>query len=210
MERVDGRVLRTRHEVAALSDDDARRCSRELVDVLIRLHAVDYDAVGLGEFGRPEGFVERNLRRWGKQWDQNKTRELRALDEIGRRLRAALPESGPPTIVHGDYRLDNTMLATDDAGRVVAVLDWEMSTLGDPLTDLALLVVYWGLAQGSPSAEAIAAHSGFLSPAQLIERYAEQSGRAVDHLDFYVVFACYKLAVILEGIRARYLMGKTV
>ena len=102
------------------------------------------------------------------------------------------------------------MLAPEDAGRVVAVLDWEMSTLGDPLTDLALLVVYWGLAQGSPSAEAIAAHSGFLSPAQLIERYAEQSGRAVDHLDFYVVFACYKLAVILEGIHARYLMGKTV
>ena len=210
MERVDGRVLRTRHEVTALSDDDARRCSRELVDVLVRLHAVDYDAVGLGEFGRPDGFVERNLRRWGKQWDQNKTRDLPAIDEIGRRLRAALPESGPPTIVHGDYRLDNTMLAPEDAGRVVAVLDWEMSTLGDPLTDLALLVVYWGLAQGSPSAEAIAAHSGFLSPAQLIERYAEQSGRAVDHLDFYVVFACYKLAVILEGIHARYLMGKTV
>lgn len=212
MEHVHGRVLRSATEMATLSPDDARRASNELVDVLARLHSVDFEAVGLGDFGHPDGFVERNLRRWGKQWEANKTRELPAIDELARRLAAALPESGRPAIVHGDYRLDNTMLASDDPGRIVAVLDWEMSTVGDPLTDVGLLLVYWGGgAQAAiTSAQGIAEVPGFLSPDELVARYAQQSGRSVEHLDFYVVFAMYKLAIIVEGINARFLMGKTL
>lgn len=212
MERVDGQILRTPEEMATLAPDDPRRISHDLIDVLARLHAVDYEAVGLGDFGRPEGFLARNVARWGKQWQANKTRELATLDEVARRLEVALPESGPPSIIHGDYRLDNTMLANDDPGRVVAVLDWEMSTLGDPLTDLALFLVYWGNAAGPAiaSGAGIASVPGFLSRDEIVQRYAEQSGRSVEHLDFYLVFAMYKLAVILEGINARFLMGKTL
>ena len=116
MERVDGRILRSPEDMSDLSDADATRISHALVDTLARLHAVDYDAAGLGDFGRPDGFLARNVARWGKQWEANKTRELPTLDEVARRLDAALPESGPAAIVHGDYRLDNTMLALDDPG----------------------------------------------------------------------------------------------
>jgi aminoglycoside phosphotransferase (APT) family kinase protein len=213
MERVNGRVLRELEEIATLTPDEAQRCSHALVDVLGALHSVDYAAVGLGDFGRPEGFLARNVARWGKQWQANKTRELPAIDELARRLDAALPESGPATIVHGDYRLDNTMLAPDDAGRIVAVLDWEMSTLGDPLTDLALLLVYWdggGAELPFASTRGVSQVPGFLPTDEVVARYAERSGRSIEHLDFYVVFALYKLAVILEGINARFLMGKTV
>ncbi len=152
------------------------------------------------------------MARWGKQWQANKTRELPALEEVARRLDRAVPPSGPPGIVHGDYRLDNTMLVADDPGRIAAVLDWEMSTLGDPLTDVGLLLVYWG---GSSqlavlSAQGVGDVPGFLTRDEVVARYAEQSGRSVTHLDFYVVFAMYKLAIIVEGIHARYLMGKTL
>jgi aminoglycoside phosphotransferase (APT) family kinase protein len=183
------------------------------VDVLVDLHAVDYEAVGLGDFGKPDGFLARNVARWGKQWEANKTREVPQIDELARRLDDARPESGPATIVHGDYRLDNTMLSDDDAGKIVAVLDWEMSTLGDPLTDLALLLVYWG-AGGSDialsSTRGVSQVPGFITVDEVVDRYARRSGRSIEHLDFYVVFALYKLAVILEGINARFLMGKTL
>ncbi len=212
MERVEGRILRTPEEMAVLSPEDARRASNELVDVLARLHGVDYEAIGLGDFGRPDGFLARNVARWGKQWAANKTRDVAEIDELARRLDRALPESGPPAIVHGDYRLDNTMLDPVDAGKIVAVLDWEMSTLGDPLTDLGLFLVYWGTDTGPAvgSSAGIVATDGFLSRDEIVARYAERSGRSIEHLDFYVVFATYKLAVILEGINARFLMGKTV
>jgi aminoglycoside phosphotransferase (APT) family kinase protein len=212
MERVDGRVLRTKVEMAALTPDEARAASERLVDVLAALHSVDYEQVGLADFGRPDGFLARNVARWGKQWQANKTRELPALDELARRLDTALPTSGRPAIVHGDYRLDNTMLATDDPGRIVAVLDWEMSTLGDPLTDLGLLLVYWGGGEQltTLTAQGVADIPGFLSREEVVARYAEQSGRSVEHLDFYVLFAMYKLAIIVEGINARFLLGKTL
>ena len=212
MERVDGRILRTREEMATLSPDEARACSTCLIDVLAALHSVDYEAVGLGDFGRPDGFLARNVARWGKQWQANKTRDLPALEEVARRLDAALPISGPAAIVHGDYRLDNTMLAPDDPGRIAAVLDWEMSTLGDPLTDVGLLLVYWGggAQLATLSAQGVADVPGFFTREEVIARYAARSGRDVAHLDFYEVFAMYKLAIIVEGIHARYLMGKTV
>jgi aminoglycoside phosphotransferase (APT) family kinase protein len=212
MERVDGQILRDAAAVTALAPEQALACSEQLVDVLARIHAVDYEAVGLGDFGRPAGFLERQVRRWGEQWERSKTVELPAVDEIGRRLRAALPESGPPAIVHGDYRLDNTMLAPDDPGRVVAVLDWEMSTLGDPLADLGLFLLYWGSpeAQNVATGEPIGNRVGFLSRDAVVARYAEQTGRNVDHLDWYLVFASYKLAIIVEGINARIRIGKTL
>jgi aminoglycoside phosphotransferase (APT) family kinase protein len=212
MEKVDGVILRTGPEIATLSHNDARRCAEELVDVLVAIHAVDYRAVGLSEFGHPDGYVERQVRRWGEQWERSKTRELPAIDELARRLRAALPESPAPTIVHGDYRLDNTMLASDDPGRIVAVLDWEMATLGDPLADVGLYLLYYGrddAATGGVGAT-ISSEAGFLTRDEVIERYAKESGRDTSQLDFYVALAAYKLAIILEGIHARFLMGKTV
>ncbi len=212
MERVDGVILRDSTGIAALSPDAARACSEELVDVLASIHAVDYEAVGLGEFGRPEGFLERQIRRWGEQWERSKTRDQRGVDELGRRLQAALPKSGSPSIVHGDYRLDNTMLAPDDLGTVVAVLDWEMSTLGDPLADLGLFLLYWGSpdAQNVATGEPMGTRPGFLSRDEVVARYAARSGRNVDQLDWYLVFASYKLAIIVEGINARIRMGNTL
>ena len=212
MEKVDGVILRTPEQLATLSSEDARRCSDELVDVLAAIHAVDYEAVGLSEFGRPDGYVERQVRRWGEQWQRSKTRELPAIDELARRLHAAVPVSPPPTIVHGDYRLDNTMLAPRDLGRIVAVLDWEMATLGDPLADLGLFLVYWAREDDGVQGvgAAIDAAAGFATRAEVVDRYAKQSGRDVSQLDFYEILASYKLAIILEGIHARYLMGKTV
>lgn len=212
MELVQGIIYRSGADMATLTADDSRRVSESLVDVLAAIHAVDYEAVGLGDFGRPEGFLERQVRRWGEQWERSKTREMPEVDELARRLRNALPESGPPTIVHGDYRLDNTMMAADDPGRIVAVLDWEMSTLGDPLTDLGLFLLYWGQsdAQFIATGAAIDPEVGFLTRDQIVARYAEVSGRPVDQLDWYEVFARYKLAIIVEGINARYQMGKTL
>jgi len=212
MEKVDGVIYRDGTALASVDPVHARRLSEELVDVLAQIHLVDYNAVGLSEFGHPDGFLERQVRRWGQQWERSKTRELPAVDEIARRLNAALPESGPPTIVHGDYRLDNTMMAPDDPGTIVAVLDWEMSTLGDPLADLGLFLLYWGNAgaQIIATGSAIDAQAGFLTSDEIVERYAQQSGRPVDALDWYVVFAFYKLAIIVEGIHARFKMGKTL
>ena len=212
MEKVDGTILRTPEQLARLGRDDARRCSVELVDVLVRIHAVDFPSVGLGDFGRPDGFLERQVRRWAQQWERSKSRELPAIDELSRRLRLALPTSPPPTIVHGDYRLDNTMLDPSDPGRIIAVLDWEMATLGDPLADVGLFLLYWGRedAQLVATGTAIDPGAGFLSREEVTEQYSTSSGRDVDQLDFYEVLAAYKLAIIVEGINARFLMGKTV
>jgi aminoglycoside phosphotransferase (APT) family kinase protein len=212
MDKVDGVILRTPAELTALSGDEARRCSEGLIDVLVAIHAVDYRAAGLAEFGHPDGYVERQVRRWGEQWERSKVNDVPAIDELARRLRAALPESPPPTIVHGDYRLDNTMLAADDVGKIIAVLDWEMATLGDPLSDLGLFLVYWGRDQSNlgGAARTMGSTDGFLSREEVAERYASASGRDVSQLDFYEMLASYKLAIILAGIHARYVMGKTV
>ena len=212
MDLVDGQILRTPTDMAALSKEDAGRCSEALVDVLVEIHAVDFDAVGLSDFGHPDGYVERQVRRWGEQWERSKTRELPQIDELARRLRNALPESPAPTIVHGDYRLDNTMLAPDDPGTIVAVLDWEMATLGDPLADVGLFLLYWARDEAATQGvgATIDARAGFLSRDELVDRYARRSGRDVSQLAFYEALAAYKLAVILEGIHARYLMGKTL
>ena len=212
MERVDGVIYRDASSIASLSPTDAKNVSHALVDVLADIHAVDYNAIGLGDFGRPEGYCERQVRRWGEQWERSKTREIPAVDEVARRLKNALPASGSPTIVHGDYRLDNTMMDPTNPSRIAAVLDWEMSTLGDPLTDLGLFLLYWGQADAQVIAtgSAIGSQDGFLDHDGIVEAYALRSGRSVDDLDWYEVFAAFKLAIIVEGINARFQMGKTL
>ena len=205
---VDGHVLRSEEEATAALTPEARaNASRSLVDVMARLHAVDLGAAGLADLGRHEGYVERQLKRWYAQWQQGRTRDLPAVDRVHDRLLELVPEQGPATIVHGDYRLDNCLV--DDGGEVVAVLDWEICTLGDPLADLGLLQVYWTGPGDEPSPWTGTATTaeGFEDRRWLAERYAEVSGRDVAQLDVYVAFAFWKLACILEGVYSRYLGG---
>ena len=196
----------------AENSEERRSVSLNLVETLTRLHAVDYRAVGLGDFGHPKGYIERQVRRWSQQWERSKTDELPEINDLIVRLRAALPESPPPTIVHGDYRLGNMALDPDDPGRIVAIFDWEMATLGDPLADLGYTLIYWYEEEDlrRDSLPSVTARPGFLKRADLIEEYAKRSGRDVSAIDFYQVLALYKLAVISEGIYARYLQGKTL
>jgi aminoglycoside phosphotransferase (APT) family kinase protein len=195
---------------------ERRRASLALVDVLARLHRVDFARRGLADFGRPEGYLERQVRRWSQQWEKSKVAEVPEIDGLIARLRAALPASPAPALVHGDYRLGNVALDPSDPGRIVAVFDWEMATLGDPLADLGYMLVYWGEAADPPeerppgSFQAVTAQPGFPTRAELVEAYAERARVDVAHVDFYRVLALYKLAVISEGIYARHLQGKTV
>ncbi|MFJ8309274.1 MULTISPECIES: phosphotransferase family protein [unclassified Streptomyces] len=209
MEYVAGTPYRTAGQLAPLGPERTRAAVLGLVDTLVELHAVDPEAVGLGDFGRPEGFLGRQLRRWGKQLDASRNRELAGIDELHAALGRELPASPAPTVIHGDYRLDNVLIGDDD--RIKAVLDWEMSTLGDPLTDLGLLVMYSARLElpNSPISTTAGA-AGHPSPAELIERYAARSGRDTSAIAWYTAFAWFKLAVILEGIHYRYTLGQTV
>ncbi|MEU5683084.1 phosphotransferase family protein [Streptomyces venezuelae] len=209
MEFVDGTPYRTAEELAPLGPERTREAVLGLVDTLVDLHAVDPAAVGLGDFGRPEGFLDRQLRRWGKQLDASRNRELAGIDELHAALGRSLPDSPAPTVIHGDYRLDNVLMGDD--GRIRAILDWEMSTLGDPLTDLGLLVMYSAKLEVPESPVSTTAGApGHPDPAELIERYAARSGRDVSAVSWYTAFAWFKLAVILEGIHYRYTLGQTV
>jgi aminoglycoside phosphotransferase (APT) family kinase protein len=192
--------------------EERRRMGMALVDVLVRLHAVDYHAVGLGDFGRPEGYLERQVRRWAQQWERSQTRPLPAIDELARWLSARIPESPSASIVHGDYRLGNMAFDPADPGRVVAVYDWEMATLGDPLADLGYTLIYWAESGDPPEdrSEALTAAPGFPTRDELCGAYAAATGRDLGNVGFYQVLALYKLAVISEGILARFRMGKTV
>jgi aminoglycoside phosphotransferase (APT) family kinase protein len=209
MAYVDGAVPSDEATVVAAFDEQARAAAADsLVDALVALHGVDPDAVGLGTLGRREGYLERQLRRWKRQLEQSRTRELPVLDEVHRRLEAAVPaQVGPARVVHGDYRLDNVILSP--AGRVLAVLDWELCTLGDPLADVGLLLVYWAEPGDTalPLGTAPTRLPGFPPRAALTAAYAARSGRAVDQLDYYMAFGYWKLAVILEGVYARYTAG---
>jgi aminoglycoside phosphotransferase (APT) family kinase protein len=210
MAKVEGEVLRTPEQCAALSPEEARATCENLVDVLAELHALDPEAVGLGDFGRPEGYLHRQMDRWDRQFAASQSREVRGLYELSEGLRAAVPVTQRSTVLHGDYRLDNVMM---DGVRVAAVFDWEMSTLGDPLADLGLLLTYWE-DPGRPPKEALA-HSGltnrpgFLNSRDVVERYSAATGLIVDDLDWYVALSHYKLAVILEGIYFRHSHGLT-
>ena len=206
---VEGHVLRDADTAARVFTPEQRRVAGEsLVDVMAEIHAVDPDAVGLGDLGRKEGYIARQLRRWHTQWESSKTRDLAVVDRVYERLQSTIPEQGPATIVHGDYRLDNTMLADD--GRVRAVLDWEICTLGDPLADVGLLMVYWAEpddARAPALSLTPTVVAGFPTRAELRARYAATTGRDLSQLDYYVAFGYWKLACIIEGVYARYAGG---
>ncbi|MGY1742663.1 MULTISPECIES: phosphotransferase family protein [unclassified Blastococcus] len=210
MEKVDGV-----HVVDALppgyADEPAQRraIGDGLVDVLADLHAVDPAAVGLGDFGRPEGFTARQVRRWAKQWDATRDRERPEMDALAARLTETVPATQRSGVVHGDYRLDNCLLDPGTPGRIRAVLDWEMSTLGDPLTDIGMLFIYWPEPGEVPPAvqTAVTALPGFPTRRDIAERYAQRSGMDLSDLSWYVGFAYFKFAAIVAGIVARSAAG---
>ena len=204
---VDGEVLDTPEKGRRLEPAVRAAASQHLINVLADLHAVDIDDVGLGDLARRHGYIERQLKRWTTQWANSKTRELPAIDEVAARLAARVPPEHEVVIAHGDYRFGNCL--TDAAtGRIAAVLDWELCTLGDPLADVGYLAVYWtdpgapGRRHNDPSGA-----PGFPTYAELLEGYAARTGRDVSAIDFYVAFASWRLAVISEGVYARYLHG---
>ncbi len=217
MERVLGTPYRTKAQLEELGPGLTAGIAHTMIDVLARLHAVDPDAVGLGGLGRPEGFLERQVRRWGRQLEGSRSRDLPDADELLRRLSAQIAEpdfgQSGSGIVHGDYRLDNLLVdATRTGEEVRAVVDWEMATLGDPLTDVALLLVYDRLAAisgGAAVADASAA-PGYPDADTQLEQYALASGRDLSRMDFHLGLAHFKLAVILEGIHFRHAQGHTV
>ena len=209
MERVEGPVLRDAEDTRSLAPSIAEASARHLVHTLARLHTAS-PAV-LEGMGRPEGYMNRQVSRWRRQWELSATRELTEVAELADRLARAVPEPQSVSIVHGDYRLDNVILHPSYDG-VAAVIDWEMATVGDPLADLGLLLVYWDpLTENvTGSTHAISANPGFPDQSTLADWYAQVSGLELGALDFYVAFEYFKLAVIAEGIHARHLAGQTV
>jgi aminoglycoside phosphotransferase (APT) family kinase protein len=215
MEMVSGVVIRT--EIPDTFTEEHRgRIGDELVDALVELHAVDPAECGLEGFGKPSGYLERQLRRWKGQMELTLpyTRPLPDLEAVGDWLASAVPESQRATIVHGDYKLDNVVFSNDTSPRLVSILDWEMSTLGDPLADVGWMASFWlapGEADGTLFADLnqVTTLPGFRSRDDLIERYASSTGLDVSRLDWYVVLAIWKLAILLEGSYARHLSGVT-
>lgn len=203
MERLEGVIYGGPDSVRELSPDRARDVAFDLVDALAGLHAVDPMAVGLDDLARPEPFLDRQIRRWAGQWDRSKTQDVQLLDKQFDRLRKARPEGNPCRIVHGDYNLANVMYRHDDPARIIAILDWELSALGDPLADVGALMAYWGAAGRLLSER----RGGHLRDAQLafpdtdalVERYATTSGQPVDNVAYYELLATVKLAVICAG-----------
>jgi aminoglycoside phosphotransferase (APT) family kinase protein len=228
MEYVPGVVLRTRNDTKDLTEEQAADLSRCLAEMLAAIHGVDVNQVGLGDLGRGAGYLRRQLDRWQRQWELSATREMPGYEQLVQRLTAALPAEtqGQTTLVHGDYRLDNVLVTLDPEPRITAVVDWEMATLGDPLADLGLTLVYWTeageqgwLGPAGDTSETTAtrgvatdatAGPGFWSRAEFAAEYARLTGRDVSRIGYYVAFGYFKLAVVLEGINARYQQGKTV
>ncbi len=212
MEFVDGIIAIDPNEVGAKFDEgDRRKIGEELVDVLVRLHSFHPEEIGLKDFGRPSGYLERQVRRFSEQLENVRYRETAELDELAKRLKAAIPEERRLGIVHGDYRLDNAIL--NDEGHMIAVLDWEMCTLGDSLADMGLLHMYWGnptSAQLNIGATSVMSLPGFPTWEEAAARYEEKSGADLSQLDFYTVLAHFKLGVILENMYKRFLDGGTV
>jgi len=224
MDYVEGRILRTVEDGADVTAEQARELSERLAETLAAIHTVDLDKTGLTDFGRPAGYLTRQLKRWGRQWESSHAARLAAegtadsgltadYERLVARLTERLPAEERVGLVHGDFRLDNALTRLTPAPRIAAVVDWEMSTLGDPLADLGLTLVYWAEAADAdllPVGSTITAVPGFLTRREFAERYAELSGAQLADLDYYMAFGCFKLAVVLEGIHARFLQHATV
>src|SRR3954464_4626806 len=217
MEAVEGYVCRDILP-AGYADQPAQRkaIGQGLIQVLGDLHNVDPVEVGLGEFGRPAGYLARQVARWTKQWEATRIEGMEAIDTLAAELAASVPTSQRATIVHGDYRLDNTILDPATPGRIAAVLDWEMCTLGDPLADLGILLVYWQQAGDASErdlgfvVQAATVLEGFPNRREVAELYAQRSGLDLTDLPWYVSFAFWKLAVVCAGIIARVRFGAMV
>ena len=209
-ELVDGTVFTLRTPKALDTPDQHRRISEELVDALVEIHAVDWQAVGLSDFGRPDGYTERQVRRFASLLEEYRSRDIRALDRMTVWLRDNIPQSSPATIVHGDYRLGNVMFAHRPPARVIAVFDWEMATIGDPLADLGYMITMWA-EEGDPDGllklSAATTAPSYPSRGDLIDRYAERSGRSTRDIAWYAILAVWKFCVIMEGNYRRALAG---
>ncbi|BBZ01746.1 acyl-CoA dehydrogenase [Mycolicibacterium chitae] len=212
MHLVEGTVFRDDDDLARLNPADAEALSFGFIDALADLHLIDYDAVGLSTYGRPANYLERQMNRWTKQLAASKSREVEGFEELGARLSARVPSTARSTIVHGDFRLDNAIIDEARPGTVRAILDWELSTLGDPLTDLGLFYLYWQGWSGldNPIAGTPADISGYPSWETLVERYSERTGTRLQHFSWYRAFAIFKFTVICEGIHYRFSQGATV
>jgi aminoglycoside phosphotransferase (APT) family kinase protein len=189
-----------------------RRLSEAIIDTLVALHAVDYKAVGLETLGKPEGFVERQVNNWLKRWDRAKIENIPLLDELSHWLLAHLPRSQAATLLHNDYKLDNMMVDPADIATIIALFDWDQCTLGDPLVDLGLLLNYWTQADDTPArhlfAQAPSTLPGFYTRAELVQRYAKQSGREVSAIPFYETFALWKTAIVVMQLFVLYRNGQ--
>ena len=214
MERRRGIILRDRipQQMKRLPDHP-RLVSEAFIDGLVRLHAIDLPSSGLLALGKPQGFLERQVRGWGDRWQRSKTEDLPEMEFVIRWLDETLPSSPPATLVHNDYKLDNVMLATELPNRIEAVLDWEMATIGDPLADVGLTLCYWSWAAapelGSYGVKALTAKPGWYSRDQFITRYAQRTGRDLTRIAYYEVLGIFKLAVILQQIYYRFHRGQT-
>jgi aminoglycoside phosphotransferase (APT) family kinase protein len=214
MERRQGVVVRrTLPDVYDTLAQAPRQMSLALIDALADLHAVDYAAIGLSDLGRPSGFVERQIEGWYKRWQAAKAEDVAEMETVYYWLKDHTPSSTHVSLVHNDYKLDNIMLAADDPGQIVAIFDWDMCTLGDPLSDMGALLAYWKEPKDPAYAQTIAmmptGDVGFLTRAELVERYAERSGRSVNDINFYHTLGLFRLAVIIAQIYIRYLRGQT-
>jgi aminoglycoside phosphotransferase (APT) family kinase protein len=213
MERRHGLVVRAEEPPALAGPEARRRLSEAMIDTLADLHAIDVAAPGLTTLGKPAGFVERQVRGWSERWHRSKTTPLPEMDALAEWLRAHLPaDPATPSVVHGDFKLDNIMLDPDDVGRIVAVFDWEMSALGDPLVDLGIVLAYWSPTAPPEQRDALTTithRPGYLTPAEVVERYAARSGRDVSGIRYYEIFALFKIAVVVQQIYYRYVQGQT-
>jgi aminoglycoside phosphotransferase (APT) family kinase protein len=215
MEYVEGLAIRSMECAQALTARQAAALSECLAAMLAEIHRVDVRELMRESFGRPEGFLERQLARWWRQWQQSRTRDLPDVERLLRQLEKRCPRTGDASLVHGDFRVDNTLVRLGPPVAIAAVVDWEMSTLGHPLADLGMTLTYWA----DPGDEErlsistippVTSAEGFYSTADFAESYAKNSGRDLSDLDFYQAFGCFKLAVILEGIHSRHLARNTV
>jgi aminoglycoside phosphotransferase (APT) family kinase protein len=212
MEQMIGEVITDTMPPALDNPAERDRIADQLIQSLVELHAVDWTAIGLEGFGKPSGYLERQLRRFNGLWEINRTRELPLVEEVGTWLADNLPESPPATIVHGDYRLGNTMFAPQAPAHLVAIFDWEMATIGDPLADLGYMVMHW-TQPDDPSSKfnlhTVTRQEGFPTREELIRRYEEGSGRSMRALNWYVTLALWKAIVFMEGNYKRAVAGST-
>ena len=213
MERRRGMVVRAEEPPVLANPPARRRVSEAMIDTLADLHAIDVSAQGLSALGKPAGFVERQVRGWSDRWHRCRTTPLPDMDALAAWLREHLPaDPARASVVHGDFKLDNVMIDPDDVGRIVAVLDWEMSALGDPLVDVGIVLAYWSPTAPPEQRDALTTithRPGYFSPQEVVERYAVRSGRDVSAIRYYEIFAVFKIAVVIQQIYYRYVQGQT-